>query len=155
MSLYKEQLKRYVIRKIVSYIIVLFLTITAVFFILRLIPGNPIRGYVYMLKSRYGFEPVGYVTIRMFEEMFGLNQDIFTQHVIFLRRLFFELNSGPSFIAFPTPAQESILRHLPWTIILLSVTTVFSWVVGLLLCVLVGCKRGTRFDNVFFTLLYL
>jgi peptide/nickel transport system permease protein len=152
MSLYKEQLKRYVIRKIVSYIIVLFLAITAVFFILRLIPGNPIRAYVYMLKSRYGFEPVGDVTIRMFEEMFGLNQDIFTQYVIFLRRLFFELNLGPSFIAFPTPAQELILRHLPWTIILLSVTTVFSWLVGLLLGVLVGWKRGTRFDNVFFTL---
>ncbi|MEM1972202.1 MAG: ABC transporter permease [Nitrososphaerota archaeon] len=135
----------------VSYLIVLFLSTTAVFFILRLIPGNPIRAYVYMLRSRYGFEPVGDRTIIMFEEMFGLNEDVFTQYLIFLRRLIFELNLGPSFMAFPTPAQELIARHIPWTIILLSVTTILSWIVGIMLGVIVGWKRGTRFDNFFFT----
>lgn len=139
------------IRKVVSYIVVLFLSFTAVFFILRLIPGNPIRAYVYMLRSRYGFEPIGDRTIQMFEEMFGLNEDVFSQYLIFLRRLLFEFNLGPSFMAFPTPAQELIARHLPWTIILLSVTTLLSWFIGLILGVIVGWKRGTRFDNFFFT----
>ncbi len=152
MSIHRAQLRRYIVRKVISYFVVLFLAITAVFFILRLIPGNPIRAYVYMLKSRYGFEPIGDVNIRMFEEMFGLDQDVFTQYIVFLQRLFLELNLGPSFIAFPTPAQELILRALPWTIVLLSVTTVFSWLVGILLGVLVGWKRGSRFDNIFFTL---
>ncbi len=139
------------IRKVVSYIITLFLSFTAVFFILRLIPGNPIRAYVYMLRSRYGFEPIGDRTIQMFEEMFGLNEDVFSQYLIFLRRLIFEFNLGPSFMAFPTPAQELIARHLPWTIILLSVTTLLSWFIGLMLGVIIGWKRGTRFDNFFFT----
>ncbi|GBC70355.1 Oligopeptide transport system permease protein OppB [Candidatus Calditenuaceae archaeon HR02] len=139
------------VRKVVSYIIILFLSFTAVFFILRLIPGNPIRAYVYMLRSRYGFEPIGDRTIQMFEEMFGLNEDVFSQYLIFLRRLLFEFNLGPSFMAFPTPAQDLIIRHLPWTIILLSVTTLLSWIIGLMLGVIIGWKRGSRFDNFFFT----
>ncbi|MDW8073759.1 MAG: ABC transporter permease [Nitrososphaerota archaeon] len=104
-----------------------------------------------MLRSRYGFEPIGDRAIQLFEEMFGLNQDIFTQYLTFLRRLIFELDLGPSFMAFPSPAQELIIRHLPWTIILLTITTLLSWVLGLLLGVIVGWKRGTRFDNFFFT----
>lgn len=151
MSTTRLSIQRYIIRKVLGYIIVLFLSFTAVFFILRIIPGNPIRSYIYMLRSRYGYEPVGDSLIQMFEEMFGLNQDIFTQYIIFLRRLIFELNLGPSFMAFPTPAQELIMRHLPWTIILLSVTTILSWIIGIMLGVIVGWKRGTRFDNFFFT----
>ncbi|MCS7145974.1 MAG: ABC transporter permease [Aigarchaeota archaeon] len=151
MSLERSSVRKYIIKKIASYLITLFLSFTAVFFILRLIPGNPIRAYVYMLRSRYGFEPIGDRAIQLFEEMFGLNQDIFTQYLTFLRRLIFELDLGPSFMAFPSPAQELIIRHLPWTIILLTITTLLSWVLGLLLGVIVGWKRGTRFDNFFFT----
>jgi len=146
-----RSVRRYVLKRILSYIIILFLSFTAVFFILRLIPGNPIRSYVYMLRSRYGFEPIGDKTIQLFEEMFGLNQDVFTQYVMFLRRLFLEFDLGPSFMAFPTPAQEVIARHLPWTIILLSITTLISWLIGLMLGVIVAWKRDTRFDHFFFT----
>ena len=142
----------YMPKKVLSYAIVLFVSFTVIFFILRLIPGNPIRAYVLMLRNRYGFSPFSEQVIAQFEQAYGLNQDVFTQYVTFLRRFFLEFNLGPSFLAFPTPVQEVIARYLPWSIVFLSISTIIAWIVGISMGVLVGWKQGNRFDALIFNL---
>jgi peptide/nickel transport system permease protein len=50
-----------------------------------------------------------------------------------MRNLFFEFDLGPSFIAFPTPVQDLLLRALPWTVGLMTVSVLISWGLGLLI----------------------
>ncbi|MFY9302680.1 MAG: ABC transporter permease, partial [Atribacterales bacterium] len=51
---------------------------------------------------------------------------------------------GPSFSSFPTPVMDLIRNSLPWTVGLLLVTTVLSWVIGNILGGIVGCNRNKR-----------
>lgn len=142
----------YIFKKILTYIVVLLVSFTVIFFVLRLIPGNPIRTYINSLRQRYGIaDPYSEEIIAEFEKAYGIDKDIFTQYFLFLKRLFLEFNLGPSFLSFPTPTQELILQRLPWSIALLGVATIIAWVLGILAGVLVGWKQGTRTDSYIFT----
>jgi len=48
---------------------------------------------------------------------------------------------SPSLVRFPTPAQTLILRALPWTIGLLSLSVVIAWIAGVLIGGLLGWRR--------------
>jgi peptide/nickel transport system permease protein len=78
--------------------------------------------------------------VEKYREMFGLNGNLFTQYIRYTRNLL-KGNLGPSLTAFPTPAQNLIITSLPWTIGLLGLSVIISWVIGLLIGTLIGWKR--------------
>ena len=51
---------------------------------------------------------------------------------------------GPSLSAFPTPVSTLIGRALPWTVGLLTVSTLLAWMLGNLLGGLAGYYRDSR-----------
>uniref|UniRef100_A0A7C5UXQ9 ABC transporter permease n=1 Tax=Ignisphaera aggregans TaxID=334771 RepID=A0A7C5UXQ9_9CREN len=65
-------------------------------------------------------------------DLFGLKGTLLEQYISFLRRVFI-FDFGPSIISFPTPVTDLIRNALPWTIGLLSFTTLMSWIIGNLL----------------------
>jgi len=143
----------YVIKRFLTYIVTIFVAFTVTFFFLHLIPGNPMGAYIETLKRRYGIEsPEMMQVIEAYEEALGLKGDIFTQYKSFWIQLLFNRTLGPSFLSFPTPSEVLIKRALPWSIGLLAVSTVISWVVGLLLGTLTGWKRDTKLDKILFPL---
>jgi len=148
----RKRLLGYILKKALSYAIVLYVSFTIVFFLLRLIPGNPIRIYVDMLRMNYGFNPYSEQVIRKWEEEYGLNQDVFTQYIIFIKRLLSRGSLGPSFLAFPRPVEVLIFRSLPWSIGLLGMSAIIAWILGIIAGVLVGWKRGSKFDSVMFSI---
>lgn len=128
----------------------LFIVITVTFFLFRLIPGNPIASFVGQLaaQGRYAEAEKAQQVIEEYKRMFGLDKDLFSQYISFLREVL-RGNLGPSLIGFPTPAQNLIIERLPWTIGLLGISTIISWSVGILAGCLIGWKRGTAFDKFF------
>jgi len=144
----------YVTKAVLTYIIVLFTSFTIVFFFLRLIPGDPVTRFVSLMMRRFGYEaaPETYTaTVEEFKRVFGLDKDIFTQYLCFLRELL-RFNLGPSFLNFPTPSQVLIVRALPWSIGLLGMATVLAWIIGVIAGTLVAWVRGTKLDHVLFTI---
>ncbi len=143
----------YIVKKVVSYVTVLFISFTVVFFFLRLIPGDPVMRFVNLMMRRYGYETAPEIYKRVVEEYkkaFGLDKDLFTQYLCFLRELT-RLNLGPSFLNFPTPSQVLILRALPWSIGLLGIATVMAWVIGVIAGTLLAWFRGSKLDHLLFT----
>jgi len=143
----------YIAKKVVSYAIVLFISFTVVFFSLRLIPGDPVMRFVDLMTRRYSYEMAPEIyknVIEEYKKMFGLDKDIFTQYLCFLRELA-KLNLGPSFLNFPAPAQVLILRALPWSIGLLGIATVIAWIIGVVAGTLLAWFRGSKLDHFLFT----
>jgi peptide/nickel transport system permease protein len=97
---------------------------------------------------KFGVQSTQYSeVIAAYESAFGFDKPLLEQYITFWKELF-RGNMGPSLLGFPTPVVELLRRRIPWTIGLLSLSTLIAWVLGILIGALVGWKRGTRFDKI-------
>jgi peptide/nickel transport system permease protein len=142
----KKIANNYIVRRIVAYIFLMFLTATITFFIFRLMPGNPVEAYLRSMEQRFPqyFETrAGMELSQKYKEMFGLQGSIFHQYFCFLRNIV-KGTFGPSLLTFPEPAEKLILQALPWTIGLLGISTIIAWLLGVLVGVFIGWKRESK-----------
>jgi peptide/nickel transport system permease protein len=134
---------RYFARRLGFYVFTLWAAITINFFIPRMIPGSPIDS---LIAQRQGQMTAG--SIQSLEALFGGGkpESLITQYLHYLGQLSHG-DLGISFDNFPTPVTTVIGSQLPWTLILIGTTTVLSFLIGTLLGVVVGWKRGTWADS--------
>ena len=124
---------QYVAKRVGLYLVVLFIGLTITFFLPRLMPTNPIDGYIGQLQARAGGaltpEAIGQLRESL-EELYGLRGDLLTQYVGYLERVILRFDFGPSFTFYPQPVSQIIFTALPWTLGLLLVSTVIAWILG-------------------------
>lgn len=122
---------RYLIPRLIQYGLVMWLGITIVFFIPRLLPTDPAETMITTITAQGALlDPAAAEeTVRVLREMYGLEAGLLEQYVSFWKRLFTG-DFGPSFFMFPTPVIQLIGRALPWTVGLLLVSTVLGWIIG-------------------------
>ena len=124
-------LKRYLIPRLVLYVLVIWLGITFVFLIPRLTPNDPIMNMIGMMRARGSTLEPGSMDgiIKDLTEMYGLGGSWLDQYWAFWGRLF-RADFGVSFFQFPTRVNQLIATALPWTLALLLTTTAISWIFG-------------------------
>jgi len=144
---------RYIVKRVLTYGVTIWAAFTVFFLFLHLMPGNPVQRFVWSVRDRFAYrDPISRKIVEDYIRAFDLDKDLFTQYISFLRRTFLQFDFGPSFLNFPTPAQELIMRHLPWSIGLLGVSALLAWVIGLIAGTLVGWKRGSKLDYAIFAI---
>jgi len=133
----------YLLRRIGFYVLTAWAAITINFFIPRLIPGDPVLALISRFQGQLSSQAVQSLRI-----LFGLNthENIFVQYGDYWGRLLHG-DLGLSFTFFPTPVSQVIAQSLPWTIALVGITTVISFLVGTGLGVLAGWRRGSWADG--------
>lgn len=126
--------KGYLIPRLIQYVLVIFVGVTAVFIIPRLAPSDPVRQTIGALQSRGTYIEPALIEgmVQDLNELYGLEGSMLEQYWAFWGRLF-RGDFGVSFFQFPTPVSDLIRRALPWTIGLLLITTVIGFAVGILL----------------------
>ena len=126
--------KKYIIPRFIQYITVLFIGITLVFIIPRLLPSDPVEHQLNRMTAQGQYlDPAAVEEMReTLQELYGLKGGLFQQYINYWKRLFTG-NLGPSFTQFPTPVVELIKISLPWTLGLLLVSLMLSWVIGTML----------------------
>jgi peptide/nickel transport system permease protein len=134
---------RYLAQRIIFYLIKAWAAITANFFIPRLIPGNPVEAVLGRFQGQIDTRAMASLTV-----LFGLNkhESIWGQYVDYWKQLYHG-DLGLSFTYIPTPVSSVLREFLPWTIILVGVTTVLAFLIGTSLGVLAGWKRGSWVDG--------
>ncbi|MBK8902500.1 MAG: ABC transporter permease [Anaerolineaceae bacterium] len=127
-------IKRYLIPRLIQYVLVIFVGVTAVFFIPRFLPSDPVVRTISELRSRGSYLDPASIDemVADLTELYGLEGSMFDQYLAFWQRLF-RGDFGVSFFQFPTPVIKLIKTALPWTLGLLVVTTAVSWTAGILL----------------------
>jgi len=114
----------------------------------HLLPGDPLILFYRSIVLKYGSQSQAYAQIiNVYKEAFGLDKPIWEQYVTFISELL-KGNLGPSLIGFPTPVQELLRRRIPWTIGLLSISTLLAWIIGIILGAVVGWKQGSKIDRI-------
>ncbi len=123
--------RRYLIPRLIQYALVIAIGITAVFFIPRMLPNDPVMRTISELRARGSYLEPGAMDkiIADMTQMYGLEGSTLEQYGAFWTRLL-RGDLGVSFFQFPTPVNALIATALPWTAGLLLSTTILSWVLG-------------------------
>ncbi|MEU4222149.1 ABC transporter permease [Actinoplanes sp. NPDC026623] len=136
---------RYLARKLGFYLIAFWAAVTVNFFIPRLMPGDPVD----IMISKLGQH--GPVTPEMrhaIEALLGADTDrsLWSQYVDYLHNLVTG-DFGTSVAYFPATVTSIIAQTLPWTIGLIGLATIISFLAGVGLGTLAGWRRGSWLDN--------
>jgi peptide/nickel transport system permease protein len=136
---------RYVLRKTVLFVITLWAALTLNFLLPRLMPGSPVDAALGKLAS--AGVPITNAERQAVEIQLGVpNASLITQYGDYLRNIA-ALRFGTSY-SFPTQTvARTIGTALPWTLILVGVTTIVAFAVGTLLGVYAGWRRGRLADS--------
>ena len=135
---------RYLAGRLVILLVTVFISITVVFFVPRLVPGDPLNSIMIEL-ARAGSNRGASELIEEYRRIFGMDRSLWEQYISFLRELL-QGNLGYSITSFPSQVSDLLRQALPWTIGLLTITTITSWVLGSVIGAVVGWKgRRSRF----------
>jgi peptide/nickel transport system permease protein len=139
----RHPLAAYALRRFGLYLVELWGALTIAFFFFRMIPGDPIQTFIQTLQQNYVYNvQASAEVIARYRKEFGLEGNIFYQYLQHMKKLIFEQDFGPSLLAYPTPAQDVVMRSLPWTIGLLGISAVLAWVLGVAAGAIAGWRRG-------------
>jgi peptide/nickel transport system permease protein len=131
---------RHLLERLVIFVATIVISVTVVFFIPRLVPGDPL-GALSLKLAQVGGNLGGKALVEEYTRRFGLDKSPAEQYVAYLGRLA-QGDMGYSISVFPTTVGELLKESIPWTVGLLLVTTIISWVLGSVLGGLVGWTGG-------------
>ncbi len=133
-----------ILRKLGFLILVIWAASTITFLIPRISPRNPVRERFGELARMGGFTPTDLEKIvASYSAKFGLNKPLWQQYLDYIGSVA-RLDLGVSMNKFPKTVWQLLLESLPWTIGLLFVATVFSFILGNLLGALAAWPRSPR-----------
>jgi peptide/nickel transport system permease protein len=124
--------------ELVEIAIIFFVIMTALFFLFRLSPGDPISKVVDPMLTP---EDMRYLI-----EQMGLDKPMWEQYVIYLKN-FFTGNFGVSF-HYGEPVFKIIKERLGWTILLFTSSTILAAFAGVFLGKIAAWNKGSRLDSV-------
>ncbi len=141
--------KRYLIPRLISYFFVIFMGITIVFFVPRLSLVDPVQQMINTVTAMGTYmDPATIEKLTdTLKELYGLKGTLWEQYLAFWGRLF-KGDFGPSLFRFPVPVMKLIMDSLPWTVGLLTVSTILSWLIGNILGGIVGYYYEKRWARV-------
>ena len=131
---------RYLAGRLLIFAITVFLAVTVVFFVPRFLPGDPLAA-IYAKMGNVGGGATSEALVAEYRQRFGLDKSTSDQYVSFWQELV-QGNLGYSIASFPTRVSVILRQAIPWTVGLLAVTTLVSWILGSLLGALVGWSGG-------------
>ena len=129
---------RYLSRRAIRGLMTVFVSISITFFLLRLIPADPVT---MMLDPKMSAETVARMTAQ-----FGLDKPLLQQYVIYLGQLLHG-NLGVSFKS-RDAVSAILMQKLPWTILLLLLSITFSLLIGIPVGLKAAKKRNGIFDKI-------
>jgi peptide/nickel transport system permease protein len=125
---------RYLTRRIGQSLLTIFLTISAVFVLVRLAPGDPAAAYAGPAASPEELDRV--------REQLGLGESVLSQYWVFLRGLL-EGDLGTSY-SFRQPALDVVLGRLPYTMTLAITAILLTTVIAIPLGAWMARRADTR-----------
>ena len=123
----------YILRRIVIFVLIVWVAATLNFFAPRMTGKDPIRQKLIAQAQVGGYVQQGLEQmVQVYDHQFGLDQPLWKQYVTYLVQMsHFDL--GYSITNYPKHVVDLMIVALPWTIGLLGMTTLIAFSLGSLL----------------------
>lgn len=132
---------RVLLRRGAFYLVTAWAALTLNFLLPRLMPGDPVQAMLTRFQGTLAPEAV--FALR---ELFGQTEDdLWSQYLQYWRNLFTG-DWGVSIGNYPVPAATIVGQGIFWTLGLIGLCTILSFVIGTLIGIVAGWKRGSWVD---------
>jgi peptide/nickel transport system permease protein len=131
-----------ILRRISLYVVTAWVAITVNFMLPHLMPGNPVQTLIGKLTGRVTPQQVQAIKL----SFGGLKGNLLGQYVGYLHQLLLG-NLGVS-ITLAAPVSTILRSAVPWTVGLIGISTILSFVIGTFCGTMLGWMRGSRLDSV-------
>ncbi len=141
-------LARYILRRVILYVIVFFVALSIAWLIPRLL-GNPIA----IIIARLGPGQAGAaISASYFMQAFGLNKPLYLQYLLFIQGLLHG-DLGISVWLLGKPVSSIVFKALIFDLILMAPAIIVSWFIGNYLGALAARYRSL--DRILLPILYI
>lgn len=135
----------YLVRRFLLLAVVVWIAATINFFLPRIGGQDPVRDRLVQQAMQAGYLQQGLdEMIAEYQREFGLDRPLWQQYLTYLGDMS-RLDFKYSIANYPKTVMQMMAESLPWTIGLLSVTTLMAFTVGTLTGALLGWPRAPRF----------
>ena len=136
---------RYVLRRLGFFVLTLWAALTVNFFIPRLMPGSPLQAL--QVRTRNRLSPAA---LEQMLTAFGYkpHQNVGVQYLDYLGNMFtgrWGLSIGQTL---GEPITKIVGQALPWTLGMVGVATVLAFILGSLIGIVAGWRRGGTLDSI-------
>ena len=137
---------RYIGKRFLQFILIIFIANSITFILPRLIPGDPIREQLTAKAAAAGTQQNIDIEawVKTYNERFGLDQPLWKQYLNYWVDMS-HLDFGFSLFSYPATVMSKITSALPWTVGFMSVSILLSFLVGNALGALLGWPNSPRF----------
>jgi peptide/nickel transport system permease protein len=140
----------YIIRRLIQTIIVLFLLSLFVFFIIRLLPGDPILIYIGRSQQLAAMSPERYDQLK---HEYGLDKPLVVQYSSWVGNIF-RGDLGTS-LGYSEDVGKLLLERFPVTLLLGVLALLVSTVFGISVGIIAAVRRGKWIDKIVTPLSYI
>ena len=135
---------KYLLQKLGLFVLTLWAAVTLNFLLPRLMPGDPTDAALAKLSQN---GPVTEATKQAIEAQLGVPKgNLWDQYVSYLHQVV-TLDFGVSYTFYPQNVGALVSHALPYTLILVGLTTIVAFIIGTLIGVGAAWKRGTWLDS--------
>ncbi|MCC6717852.1 MAG: ABC transporter permease [Acetobacteraceae bacterium] len=133
-----------IVRRCGVFAVIVLLAASLNFFLPKLSGQDPVRTKLLQQAALGGYVHQGIDDmVKLYEKRFGLDRPLWEQYFNYLGDVA-RLDFNYSIANYPRTVAEMITEAIPWTIGLLSMTTLLSFVIGTLLGALLAWPRAPR-----------
>src|SRR5262249_5504744 len=139
--------RSYVLRRVLKAALTIFLISTLTFFLVRLLPGNPIETYINTLIGQYGMSYADAASQAAGLYSFNPNEPLIEQYSDYLGALVHG-DLGRPLLSQGTTVGDLIKTYLPWTLFSVGLGLLISFTLGVGLGMLIAYRREGVTDHV-------
>ena len=137
----------YLLKKLGKMVLTVLVVTTIIFFLIRLMPSNPVDRYIeeQMVQYGIGYDEAKNRAAALFS--MDLDQPVFQQYVQYIVKIF-QLDFGNSLLSPGVPVMRIIAARLPWTLFTVGVGLILSFLVGIVIGAVMAFKRDKWYEPV-------
>ena len=139
--------RNYVVRRVIKAVVTIFLITSLTFFLVRLLPGNPMETYINSLISQYGMAYADAASMAAGLYAFNPNEPLAQQYWDYLTALA-RGDLGRPLMSQGTTVGDLVKTYLPWTLFSVGTGVLLSFTVGIGLGMLIAYRREGVTDHV-------
>jgi len=133
----------YVLRRVGMFFLTIWIGSTIIFIVPRLAPGDPVTAMVSRMTAQGAQVENSKIIIEAWRKRFGLDDPLPIQYLRYMANVL-RFDLGYSLSSFPSTVADMVRQALPWTIGLLLIATVISFIGGNTVGALMGWRKTPK-----------
>ena len=133
----------YMLRRVGMFFLTIWIGSTIIFIVPRLAPGDPVTAMVSRMTAQGAQVENSKIIIEAWRKRFGLDDPLPIQYLRYMGNVL-RFDLGYSLSSFPSTVADMVRQALPWTIGLLMIATVISFIGGNTVGALMGWRKTPK-----------